>query len=547
MSLQVPYDARLSACGVKHLALYQAIRDSIVDGKLPPGAKLPSTRTLASLYGLSRGSVSVAYDMLAAEGYVRSAVGKGTYVAGEETRADVLLPGATNQAQAGAEPPGGAQAFEPELSAWGRRLRRGTQANEAANGAGVAGADGDGAGGDGAGEMTEAEVGAVAGAEGEGHAGAISFTPRGMGERWFPWMSWKAAVSAEWRRRGPAEAAGREAAAGGAELRRAIAGRLRRERGIPCEAEDIVVTGGSMQAIALLAQLLLEPGRAAVAEDPCYSGTQRAIHASGAALIPAPVDRHGIVPEDWRAEVLFVTPTRQFPTGGVLTYERRMALLEWAQRRGAWIVEDDYDSEFRWAGRPIEPLKALDRQERVVYVGSFSRTMRQEVRIGYAVLPPALRAPFLLAKRLYDPYPTGLTEQRALADWMNQGEYDRHLRRTRRIFNRLQGLLREELSRLAPLFDVHPADAGLLLFATWTGTPDQYDRYAEACRRAGAGWGDGSVYAAAPRPDERTALFGFAHLDESDIVRGMRLMRETAAKLGLTGDTGGARGGTGHA
>ncbi|SFA93840.1 GntR family transcriptional regulator / MocR family aminotransferase [Cohnella sp. OV330] len=558
MSIQVPYDVRLSACGVKHLALYQAIRDSIVAGKLPPGVKLPSTRTLAESYGLSRGSVSIAYEMLAAEGYVRASVGRGTYVAGADARPAEAARNRGNGAAT--EPPTHAKTHgaddEPVaglsgssalgLSGWGLRLVRevrsdvsspeGTQAQrtplqgthqEATSNAAAQLASLQ----QGAGKVSSLSADSVSDSK---PFEAISFKPRGMGERWFPWMSWKAAVSAEWRRRGPAPAEDGGAAAGSAELRRAIAGRLRRERGILCEAEDIVVTGGSMQAIALLAQLLLEPGKSAVAEDPCYSGTQRAIRASGAALIAAPVDRQGIVPDDWPAELLFVTPTRQFPTGAVLTYERRMALLDWAAKRGAWIVEDDYDSEFRWSGRPIEPLKSLDRQERVVYVGSFSRAMRQEVRIGYAVLPPALREPFLLAKQLYDPYPAGLTEQRALADWMNQGEYDRHLRRTRRIFNRLQGLLREELSKLEPLFEVHPADAGLLLFATWTDSPERYDRFALACRQAGACWGDGMIYAAAQRPDERTALFGFAHLDEDGIATGMRRVRETAARLGLT-------------
>ncbi|MDI4644380.1 PLP-dependent aminotransferase family protein [Cohnella hashimotonis] len=539
MSIQVPYDAKLSACGVKHLALYQAIRDRIVGGQLRPGAKLPSTRTLAESYGLSRGSVSIAYEMLAAEGYVRASVGRGTYVAGQELRASDRGT-ASNQEIGAAQKPSlcaesldladqQAMGLSPPpasgLSAWGMRLLREAQSDEDHR------------------EASQPNVSRHANPENEKHNDihtssavsfkSISFKPRGMGEQWFPWKSWKAAVSAEWRRRGPALAEDTRTTAGSAELRRAIAGRLRRERGILCEEEDIVVTGGSMQAIALLAQLLLEPGKAAVTEDPCYSGIQRAIQASGAMLIPAPVDRHGIVPDDWSGELLFVTPTRQFPTGAVLTYERRMALLEWAAKRGAWIVEDDYDSEFRWSGRPIEPLKSLDRQERVVYIGSFSRVMRQEVRIGYAVLPPGLHKPFLLAKQLYDPYPAGLTEQRALADWMNQGEYDRHLRRARRIFNRLQGQLRKELSKLGPIFHVHPADAGLLLFAAWTGPPDRYDELVSACRQAGVSWGDGSVYAGMKRPEERTALFGFAHLDEAGIAKGMQLIRAIAGRLGL--------------
>ncbi|MFD2331593.1 PLP-dependent aminotransferase family protein [Cohnella sp. GCM10020058] len=541
MSIQVPYNVHLSVCGVKHLALYQAIRDSIVGGQLRPGTKLPSTRTLAESYGLSRGSVSIAYEMLAAEGYVRASVGRGTYVAGEEARVSnpvsVSQPDSAmmtkSKLYAGSPGPDVEQATErlttsnSGLSAWGIRLIRDARLDADYRGMSQPNMSQH------ANPMLEDAQYAALSASSKGPFESISFKPRGMGEQWFPWKSWKAAVSAEWRRRGPALAEGTRTAAGSAELRRAIAGRLRRERGILCEAEDIVVTGGSMQAIALLAQLLLEPGKSAVTEDPCYSGIQSAIHASGATLIPAPIDRHGIIPDDWPAELLFVTPTRQFPTGAVLNYERRMALLDWAAKRGAWIVEDDYDSEFRWSGRPIEPLKSLDRQGRVIYIGSFSRVMRQEVRIGYAVLPPGIHEPFLLAKQLYDPYPAGLTEQRALADWMNQGEYDRHLRRSRRIFNRLQGQLRKELSKLGPLFVVHPADAGLLLFASWTGQPDRYDRLASACKQAGVSWGDGSIYAVEQRPDERTALFGFAHLDESGIARGIQTIRTTAEKIGL--------------
>lgn len=548
MSFQVPYDMRLAACGSKHLALYQAIRDSIVNGALPLGAKLPSTRELAALYGLSRGSVSVAYEMLAAEGYVRSAVGQGTYVAGEEARAY----GGSAVRQRGLA--GQTDLPAPALSSWGKRLLQQetdiSRADTARKSGAERGLTAAGGGWPESGRIDDcrAECGLPdRSGSAPRKAERISFAPRGMGERWFPWMSWKSAVSSEWRCREFVRSGANELLAGSPELRLAVAGRLRRERGIVCEADDIVVTGGSMQAITLLTQMLLEPGQAAVAEEPGYYGTRRAIGATGAALIPAAVDRQGIVPGDWRARMLFVTPTRQFPTGAVLTYERRLALLEWASRRGAWIVEDDYDSEFRWGGRPIEPLKSLDSQKRVIYIGSFSRTMRQEVRIGYAVLPPALREPFLLAKQLYDPWPAGLTEQRALARWMNEGEYDRHLRRTRRIFHRLHECLREELGQLGHLFEAYPADAGLLLYARWRGSPDAYDRLVQACEQSGVSWGDGAVYAAVPKPAERTALFGFAHLDEAEIMRGAQRIRDTAAHIGLAAACGPERGGTGHA
>lgn len=514
MALQLPYESFLRECGSKHLALYRAIRDAIAAGRLRPGERLPSTRQLAGLYGVSRGSVSLAYEMLAAEGFVRTGVGRGTFVAAETGG-----PPGSGGAALG---PAGRHRLEPdELSAWGRRVAL--------------------PGGDPSGRRAGADRGGSA-------AGAVSFAPRGMGERWFPWMEWRSAVAAQWRKLGSAGAID-IAPEGSRRLREAIALRLARERGIVCGAEDIVVTAGSMQAIALLAQLLLEEGRAAVVENPCYPGMRLAATAAGASLVLAPVDAQGIVPADWDARLLFVTPTRQFPTGAVLKLERRLELLAWASRRRAWIVEDDYDSDFRWGGRPIEPLKSLDREGRVVYVGSFSRSMRTEVRIGYAVLPRALREAFVRAKRLYDPHPEGIAEQLALAEWMADGGYDRHLRRSRRLFHRLQERLKQGLeAHLGERFDVAPSDAGLFLFARWRGAGSDYERLVRLCRERGVEWGDGRPYyadeaaegevrppAALPTEPPPSALFGFAHLDEAQIAAGLACIRRCAESLGLVG------------
>ncbi|WP_168735943.1 MocR-like pyridoxine biosynthesis transcription factor PdxR [Cohnella fermenti] len=520
---QIPYETRLSECGSKHLALYQALRDGIVSGLLEPGTRLPSTRQLAGLYRLSRGSVSLAYEMLAAEGYVRTGIGQGTFVAGRPGS----LPPAAPALQGASRVPGEAQteagaeaASRPpklELSAWGERVNRA------------------------AGKL----IGRYA--DPPGFAG-VSFVPRGMGEKGFPWMEWKAAVSAQWRKLGPG-ADNRWTTEGSERLRRVIAERLGRERGIRCSADDVVITGGSMQAIAIVSQLLLEAGRTAVVEDPGYPGIGFAVHGTGAALEPAGVDEEGIVPQDWRADLLFVTPTRQFPTGAVLRLERRLALLDWASRRESWIVEDDYDSDFRWGGRPIEPLKSLDREGRVVYVGSFSRTMRSEIRIGYVVLPPALREPFVRAKRLYDPYPEGIAEQNALAEWIESGGFDRHLRRMRRICHKLQMRLRLGLEGpLAALFETVPSDAGLALFAYWRGDEADYRRLRERSRERGAFWQDGSRYRMADGPARPSALFGFAHLEEEEIAAGIERIRQAAVELKLIphGDHG-DQGGSNHA
>lgn len=503
----IDYETRLDESGSKHMALYLAIRDAIADGLLPADERLPSTRWLADHFGLSRGSVSLAYEMLAAEGFVRASVGQGTFVAGSLSDAG---GGGNKEAR-----PHVACAPAIALSAWGDRIVM----EDAARG-----------------EKTEDPDTAA--------AAAIDFAPQGLGAAYFPWAEWRSVVSCAWKRRTGKPDEPVPGAAGSEELRRAIAVRLRRERGIRCSPDDVVVTGGSMQAIALLAQLLLEDGRAAVAENPGYAGIHNAIRSTGATLVPGEVDDIGIVPRGWEAHALFVTPSRQFPTGAVLSYERRLALLDWASRRGAWIVEDDYDSDFRWGGRPIEPLKALDRSGRVIYVGTFSRSMRTEVRIGYAVVPPALRAPLIAAKKLYEPYPTGVAEQRALADWMAQGGFDRHMRRATRRLGKLEGVMRSEMQRkLGALFEVFPADAGLYLYAEWKQNAVQYEQLRKACDSLGVGWKDGAAYDAgrggaatdgsrdAAKPP--SALFGFAHLDEERIRQGIGTIRQAADRLEL--------------
>jgi GntR family transcriptional regulator/MocR family aminotransferase len=520
MIFPIAYSAKLEESGSKHLALYRAIREAITEGKLQPKERLPSTRQLAGLYGLSRGSVSLAYEMLAAEGFVQAGVGQGTFVAGwgsEESPAN----------RKGLENETNIPLAEPVLTAWGRRLM----------------------------ELRPTSIITMplpsASQPEYKLAEPISFISEGVGRKWFPWMEWKAEVALQWKRFGASWESESESTEGSLRLRQAIASRLRRERGITCNAEDIVITSGSMQAIALLTQLLLEEGKAAVIENPCYTGTKRSIQATGARFIAQEVDSQGIVPQEWDAQLLFVTPTRQFPTGAVLSYERRRALLSWASRRNGWIVEDDYDSDFRWGGRPIEPLKSLDREGRVIYVGTFSRSMCTGVRIGYAVVPKELIQPVILAKKLYDPHPSGIAEQQALAAWMTEGGYDRHMRRMRRIYGRLERKLRSGIERdLSSLFEVVPSDAGLHLYAKWRGSIDDYRLLVHECSRRGVIWKDGEVYAANERNESNpivpSALFGFAHLDEGQIEEGVELIRHAAESLSLIGSLR-SQGGAVHA
>ncbi|MFD1178307.1 PLP-dependent aminotransferase family protein [Paenibacillus puldeungensis] len=489
----VPLSSYTEKYRYKYLALFHALRSAIHDGTLPEGTRLPSTRELAEMYGLSRGSVSQAYEMLLAEGYVRTTVGSGTFVTG------VL----------GKAPESAAATAQMTLSPWGSRMVAAMQqSGDAAEGL--------------------ANTPAPAAAE-----ALISFRDSGPREALFPSAEWKSALAWVARSKHGAHAAAAADPAGDRELRAAIAAHLRRSRGISADAEQICLFNGSMQAITLLTQLLLGEGEPAVLEDPCYYGITRAVSACGGVAVPAQLDGEGMVPRDFVARLLFVTPGRQFPTGVVLSPARRRELLAWAARRNAVIVEDDYDSEFRWSGRPLEPLKALDRDERVVYIGSFSKTMFAALRVGYAVLPRSLIRPVTLAKALYEPAPPAHQEQQALARFMLTGGYERHLRRMRRHYGAMQAALRQGLEQeIGDLFELRPADSGLLVYALWRRSPEEFQAFREAAYARGVVFRNAEIYRQTPGPP--AACFGFAHLDKNALYEGISRLKEAWKDIQVT-------------
>ncbi|MDR6553916.1 PLP-dependent aminotransferase family protein [Paenibacillus qinlingensis] len=483
MAIYLPFQAYLTRYPSKYAALYHALRDEIVGNKLKMSTKLPSSRELADELGISRGTVNQVYDMLIAEGYLQADIGRGTFVVYADGQ---VMPVAKTGKTI-------------ELSAWGTRV------NEAEIGGG--------------GESRKAKERAGQFAEAE-----IAFVVARPQMDLFPREQWNRGLYEQVRRMTESPHEDVHIAEGNYALREAIALHLRRMRGIDALPERIVIVNGSMQAIALLTQLLVNPGDPVVLERPGYQGASRAVLAAGGVPVHAAVDEQGLIPQPWDARLLFVTPSRQFPTGAVLGLERRQLLLRWAAEQGAVIVEDDYDSEFRHRGRPIEPLKVLDQEGRVVYIGTFSKTMLLDLRIGYVVLPEALHDAFAAAKRLYEPHPTGLLEQRSLAAFMASGGYERHLRRMRRVyaskFLLLQALLQEQLSTL---FEWVDSDSGLHLFGWWRGDLRSYNEYAAACRAAGVTWTDAGNYAL---PAGRAgACFGFAHLTEAEIRQGVSRLR----------------------
>lgn len=478
--LRQRYEHHYEAIGRKTPAMFEALRGAIVSGAIPGGARLPSTREMAAAYGLSRGSVNIAYEMLAAEGYVGARTGSGTYV----TYAPAVLR------------PSGKRADEaaPALTPWAARLsgvpdrRPGTR-------------------------------------------GEIDLTPGIADAELFPTDAWKRAMFEEVRRFASRQYEDAYAPEGHAPLREAIARHLVRERGIAADPDQVVITNGSMQAIALLCMLLVREGDPVVIENPSYSGIIRGVRTAGGLPVPANIDLEGIIPQDWDARLLFVTPARQFPTGAVLSPSRRKRLIEWASEHGAYIVEDDYDSEFRWGGRPVEPLKVLDREGRVVYLGTFSKTIASDLRIGFAVVPQALTEPFRRAKYWIEPHPSAIMEQRALARFMAEGGYARHLRGMQRTVGRRLATFRQSLQVVADgCFELYPSDAGLQLFARWRGEPEAYLQLKKEAEALGVTWAEGSAFwwhGAGPA----SALFGFAHLPEEQLEEAVRRIETALGKL----------------
>jgi GntR family transcriptional regulator / MocR family aminotransferase len=481
MDILLRYHVFLETNGHKTMSLFLALKEAIASGALATGSRLPPSRELAKLYEISRGTVNEAYSMLQAEGYVQGETGRGTIIVFQhhKNKTKVETTGS-----------------ELALSEWARRLEQAGALYPAP--VRISSSD--------APILYDMEIGSP-------------------NTDWFPFEVWNRELHAaarklperKWRQEEGANALGYRP------LREAVAAYLRRARGLEAQPDNIAIVQGSMQAIALLIQLLLDPGDKAVIEDPCYRGIRLSIHTAGGTPVLGQVDKQGLVVRDWDSRIAAVTPGRQFPTGAVLPLERRQQLLGWAQQRNAIIIEDDYDSEFRHKGRPIEPLKALDREGRVVFIGTFSRSMFPGLRLGYVLLPDSLREPFRKALGLYEPYPANLLEQQALSVFMLSGQYERHLRRMKRIYSRrfhtMSTLLEE---RLSDRFRVADSDAGLHLYAWWLGTSEEYERYRAECRRQGIVWSDAShCFAEEAGP---SAMFGFTRLDETQLAEAIERM-----------------------
>jgi GntR family transcriptional regulator/MocR family aminotransferase len=426
---------------------------------------------MARQHGISRAVVVLAYELLLAEGFVLGRRGSGTYVA----------PGLGR-----IQTPTGAREVPLRLAKYG------AAAAVAASRIRVRGQP------------------------------ALPFDfAYGSDVSTFPFPHWNRLLLHS-ARRAPVSELDYGLAAGSIRLREAICAHLQRSRAVHSDPSRVIVVNGSQQALDLITRVLIERGDPVAIEDPSYLGTTEVLRAAGAGLQPVPVDQHGLITDRLpsRARVVFVTPSHQFPTGTTLSLDRRIALLEWARSKNAVVVEDDYDGEFRYDGQPLESLQGLDRDSRVIYVGTFSRTVFSSLRIGYLVAPTSLVAGLTAAKWLCDRHAPNL-EQKTLAEFITSGAYARHLRRvSRRNAARRQALLQAISRHLRNRVDLTGDGAGAHV-VIWPHRSVAESTIAERARSLGVGlYGLAGYYVTAPR--RPGFMLGYSRLTERQIEEGIR-------------------------
>jgi GntR family transcriptional regulator/MocR family aminotransferase len=460
-----------------HRQLYQSIRDGILQGRLREGSRLPSSRTLQRDLGISRNTVLSALEQLVAEGYLVGRRGAGIFVAA--TLPDELLN-------------------VPRPS----RPRRAKVS--AASGTAVAG------------ELVRFPAG-------PSPLRPFNFWMAALDD--FPIRTWSRLMKRHLTL--PDRSLMAYGRAGGLrKLREAIAAHLASSRAVDCDAHQVVITAGAQQGLSLVARVLLRVGDRVVVEDPVYMGAMMALRWAGAEVIPVPVDRDGLDVEAASrlgagARLAFVTPSRQFPLGMTMSVSRRLALLEWARGARAWILEDDYDSEYRFAGRPIASLHGMDSSGRVIYMGTFSKVLFPALRLGYLVLPPDLVDVFAAA-RAWSDWHSPTLEQAVLADFYAEGHFGRHLRRMRALYAHRHAVLLTFAGRhLAGLIDVQPTTGGMFTVG-WL--PEGTDAVAAArmASEQGVTAEPLETYAAAHRKLPPGLLLGFAGFSDSAIEGAVR-------------------------
>ena len=460
--------------------IYRNLRAAILDGRIAGGDRLPATRELAVRLNVSRTTVAAAYDRLISEGYASGRVGSGTYV-----EANV--------------------ATQDGRPAQLRRALRPRRAWESIPLPAVYRVD---------------------------HP-AYDFRAGLSDARLFPYDQWRRLLARQFRSSTVGTGVYGEPA-GHLGLREAIARHVGVSRGVRAVAEDVVVTNGTQQAVDVVARVLLKPRDRVAVEDPGYSPIRLLFEAMGTRVTAVPVDDEGLIVDALPAEtrLVYVSPSHQFPLGMSMSLARRRALLAWAAEHDAAVVEDDYDSEFRYEAKPIEALQTLDKSGRVIYVGSFSKTMLPTLRLGFVIVPESLRMAAQSAKFLTD-WHTSLSLQTAMATFIDDGHFARHVRRMRTVY---QGRYEKIIDVLARTFEdelaIVPSSVGLHVSAlARTATVDQIAALTRAASEAGVECFPLSLFSAGDNP-RAGLLLGYGAIDVDHIEPGLNRIKGPFAAMG---------------
>jgi GntR family transcriptional regulator/MocR family aminotransferase len=463
--------------------IYEALREQILGGVYETGSQLPSSRGLANELGVSRTTVTVAYEQLAAEGFIEVRQGARPLVA----------PSLIGQ-EISRTPP--KRVGRVHLSAYGERLRA-----------------------------------APPWLDYLPDALKVDFRYGDLAPSDFPALVWKRAMNEAMAQR-PARLAYQDPH-GSRRLRQALQGYLWRARTVSCDLEQIFIVNGSQQGLDLCARLLLDPADRFVIEDPCYRMARQVFASTGASPIPVAVDENGMKTEllaEVKARLAYVTPSHQFPLGGVMPIARRHQLVEWARVNDAYVIEDDYDSEYRYDINPVPPLHSLENHGAVIYLGTISKTLSPMLRIGYLVVPPELQDVFATAKQFTDRH-SPVAEQDALASLIESGGYEWHVRRVRRLNGERRKTLLTALRRtFGDQIHVQGAEAGLHVLLWFSDMPRSRETtLIDAARSAGLGLHSISpLYepqAGEDRPDRVGLVMGYAALSNRQIENGIEILR----------------------
>ena len=447
--------------------IYDGLRRAILDGRLRPGQRIPSTRSLAADLGVSRLPVLNAYEQLLHEGYLVGRTGSGTFVTGSIPD-DLMRSRATDR-----------------LTPSGRAVA-GTRESAAPH-------------------------------QSSSTSWSFPVVPFQIGLPaldLFPRAAWAKLVAREVRAETPERLAYGDPA-GLRSLRVAVAEHLRTSRAVRCVADQILIVPGSQAALRLAASTLLEPNDRVALEEPGYFGAHRAFRAAGTQLVPVPVDEEGLnvaalQRRGAKIRAVYVTPSHQYPLGMTMSARRRFGLLDWAARHEAWILEDDYDSEFRYVSRPVGSLQGMDARDRVIYMGTFSKAFFPALRLGYVVVPPTLWTGFLQSRFAFDLF-TPTLYQRALAEFLEEGHFARHLRRMRSAYlERRDALLRGLTLHCGDLVRVHNSDAGLHVTVLLRNGMDDHDVAERLGRRGIAALALSNAYVGPTRRQGLLLGFGCA-------------------------------------